>query len=119
MNATGQITKYIAGMKDWRGKEMAELRKLILKADPKLSEEWKWGTPVFSYNGLVCAIGAFKDHLGVNFFKGASLKDPKHLFNSGLDAKAMRTIKLFEGDKLDEAAFQKLVKAAVAYNVSK
>ncbi len=119
MNASEQISKYIKSLSDWRGKEMAKLRKLILKAEPKLTEEWKWGTPVFSRQGLVCAIGAFKDHVGINFFQGASLKDPKRLFNSGLDAKAMRSIKLFEGDKLDNTAFQKLVKAAVAYNVDK
>lgn len=119
MNASEQITKYIASMKDWRGKEMARLRKLILKAAPELTEEWKWGTPVFSHNGLVCAIGAFKDHMGANFFQGASLKDPKHLFNGGLDAKKTRSINLYEGDKLDEAAFQKLVKDAVANNGSK
>jgi len=95
---------------------MARFRKLILKAAPELTEEWKWDTPVFSHKGLVCAIGAFKDHVGINFFQGASLQDPHGLFNGGLDAKASRSIKLNEGDKLDEAAFQKLVKAAVAYN---
>lgn len=119
MNASEQITKYIASLGDWRGKEVAKLRKLILKAGPKLIEEWKWGTPVFSQNGLVCAIGAFKDHLAVNFFQGAALKDPKKLFNGGLDAKKMRSINLWEGDELDEAAFQKLVKQAVEYNEKK
>jgi len=116
MKPSEQITKHIEGFDDWRGKRMARFRKLILKAAPELTEEWKWDTPVFSHKGLVCAIGAFKDHVGINFFQGASLQDPHGLFNGGLDAKASRSIKLNEGDKLDEAAFQKLVKAAVAYN---
>jgi hypothetical protein len=119
MDVSTQITKYIEGLKDWRGKRLASLRKLILKAAPELTEEWKWGTPVFSHEGLVCAIGAFKDHIGINFFKGASIKDPKRLFNGGLDAKAMRTINLREDDKLDEKSLQDLVRAAVAFNKEK
>ena len=116
MEPSEQITEYIKGLNDWRGKQLARFRKLILKAAPQLTEEWKWGTPVFSHNGLVCAISAFKEHVGINFFQGAFLQDPHGLFNSGLDAKTMRTIKLYEGDKLDEAAFQDLVRAAVTYN---
>lgn len=119
MEASKQIDKHIQGMADWRGKLMAKLRKLIHKANPKIKEEWKWGTPVFSQNGLVCAIGAFKDHVGINFFQGAALKDPKKLFNGGLDAKKMRTINMWEGDKLDWKAFADLVKAGVAFNLAK
>jgi hypothetical protein len=116
MQPSEQITTYIEGLDDWRGKRLARFRKLILKAAPELTEEWKWGTPVFSHNGLVCAIAAFKEHVGINFFQGAFLQDPRRLFNSGLDAKTTRFIKLNQGDKLDEAAFQELVKAAAAYN---
>ena len=119
MDASKQIDKAIADMPDWRGKLMARLRKLIHQADPQITEEWKWGKPVFSHNGLVCAIGAFKDHAGVNFFQGAALKDPRKVFNGGLDAKKMRTINLWEGDKLDEKAVLDLVKAAVAFNLGK
>jgi hypothetical protein len=119
VDASTQITQHIESLRDWRGKHLASLRKLILKAAPELTEEWKWGTPVFSHAGLVCAIGAFKDHIGINFFKGASIKDPRRLFNGGLDAKAMRTIKLRQSDKLDEKTFQDLVRAAVAYNKEK
>jgi hypothetical protein len=116
MNASDQITKRIQALDDWRGKRMARLRQLVNKADKRLTEEWKWDTPVWSYKGNVCSVGAFKDHVGINFFKGALLKDPKRLFNGGLEAKNSRSIKLSEGDKLDEAAFQDLVKAAVALN---
>lgn len=114
--ASQQITKYIAQTKDWRGKLLAQLRKLVLASGPGITEEWKWGTPVWSQNGLVCAAGLFQDHVKLNFFKGASLPDPKRLFNSGLDAKATRSIDFHEGDKLNEAALQALVRAAVAAN---
>jgi hypothetical protein len=113
-----QITDYIFGLTDWRGQELARLRKLILEAEPGLTEEWKWSSPVWSHKGLVCSISAFKEHVGVNFFKGASLQDPRGLLNHGLDAKATRSIKLLKGDTLDEAAFKDLVRAAVAHNTS-
>ena len=117
-SASQQITKYIADTKDWRGKLVAQLRKLVLAAAPGITEEWKWGTPVWSQNGLVCAAGVFKDHVKLNFFKGASLPDPKKQFNSGLDAKATRSIDFHEGDKLNEPAIKDLVRAAVALNAA-
>ena len=104
MTPSQLITNQIAELADWRGKLLARLRKLILEADPDITEEWKWGTAVWSNKGNVVAIGAFKDHVKLNFFKGASLKDPKGLFNAGLDAKATRAIDLFESDKINEAA---------------
>lgn len=114
--ASQQITKYISETKDWRGKVLAQLRKLVTAAAPEITEEWKWGTPVWTQNGMVCAAGVFKDHVKLNFFKGALLADPKKLFNSGLDAKATRAIDFAEGDNLDEAALKQLVRAAVGLN---
>src|SRR3970282_2816770 len=108
MNASELINKRIAKLPDWRGKWLARLRKLILETDPDIIEEWKWDTAVWSRKGNVVAIGAFKDHVKLNFFKGASLKDPHGLFNAGLEAKATRAIDLNEGDKLNEAALQDL-----------
>ena|SRR5438105_4287691 len=95
---------------------MAKLRRTINSASPDLKEEWKWDTPVFSAKGNVCAIGAFKDSVKVNFFKGASLPDPKHLFNGGLEAKTSRSIDLRRGDRIDDASLKELVRAAVAAN---
>ena len=119
MDASEQIDKSIAEIKDWRGEELTRLRRLIHEADANMIEEWKWNSPIFTNNGMVCSIGAFKDHVKANFFKGASLKDPKKLFNAGLEAKATRAIDLFEGDKLDEKAFKDMVKAGVAFNAGK
>jgi hypothetical protein len=113
-----QIDHYINDLSDWRGKMIARLRVLILEAAPELTEEWKWDTPVWSYKGNVVAAGVFKDHVKLNFFKGASLEDPKGLFNAGLDAKATRAIDLTEDEEIDEAALKDLVRTAVAYNAS-
>jgi hypothetical protein len=112
------ITQYIAGFDDWRGSMLARLRKLILATDPTIVEEWKWETPVFSHNGSVVACAAFKDHLKLNFFKGASLADPKRLFNAGLEARTSRGIDLHQGDEIDEPALKELLKAAVTFNLA-
>jgi hypothetical protein len=114
VNASERITSHIEDLDDWRGQMLAWLRKLILDAAPDLVEEWKWNTPVWSHNGNVVAAGAFRDHVKVNMFKGASLTDPHGLFNAGLDAKASRAIDLRQGDAIDDAAFKDLVRAAVA-----
>jgi hypothetical protein len=116
MDASELITKRIEELTDWRGAMLAKLRKLIREAAPELTEEWKWDTPVWSYNGNVVAVGAFKEYLKVNFFKGALLKDPGKLFNSGLEAKATRTIDIRESDKINGGALKELVRAAVALN---
>ena len=116
MNPAEMIDKQIADLPDWRGHVFAKLRRLIHEADPNLTEDWKWNTAVWANNGLVCAVGAFRDHLKINFFKGASLSDPHGLFNSGLDAKVARSIHIAEGDRINEPALKELIRAAAAFN---
>ena len=118
LSASQQIDNYIKGLTDWRGKMVTRLRKLIREAAPELTEEWKWDTPVWSNKGNVVAAGVFKDHVKLNFFKGASLKDSKGLFDAGLDAKATRAIDFNEADVLDEVALKDLIREAVDYNTS-
>lgn len=113
-----QIDQHIDSLADWRGKMLARLRKLIRDAAPELTEEWKWDTPVWAYQGNVVAAGVFKDHVKLNFFKGASLADPQSLFNAGLDAKATRAIDISEGNDIDESALRDLVRAAVDFNAA-
>ena len=112
------IDRYIQEHADWRGKLLARLRKLIRESAPELTEEWKWGVPVWVYKGNVVASGVFKDHVKLNFFKGASLKDPRKLFNAGLEAKGSRGIDLREGEEIDETVLKDLIREAVAYNTS-
>jgi len=118
-DASRRIDQHIKSLGDWRGEMMSRLRKVITSADSSLTEEWKWETPVFSSNGNVVAMGAFKEGVKINFFKGASLPDPHHLFNGGLDAKTSRTIDLKKGDHVNEPALKELVRAAVAKNSDK
>ena len=112
------ITNHVAELADWRGKMFGRLRKLILAAAPHITEEWKWSTAVWSQKGNVVSIAAFKDHIKINFFKGASLDDPKGFFNAGLEAKVTRAIDLYEQDNIDESALSDLLHAAVAHNLS-
>ena len=113
-----EIDKFINDLTDWRGTWIKKFRALILKTAPEVAEDWKWGVPVWTCKGNVVASGVFKDHVKLNFFKGASLPDPKKLFNAGLEAKATRAIDITEGDKLDEAALKDLIRAAVDFNAS-
>jgi hypothetical protein len=118
MSASKLIDQRIAELADWRGKLLAKLRKAIHDADPDITEEWKWDTAVFTHDGLVLALAAFKGSVKMNFFQGASLPDSHKLFNAGLDAKKTRAIDFKEGDKIDESAFKDLIRTAVAHNLS-
>ena len=111
-----RITRQIAELGDWRGTLLAQLRDLVHAAVPEITEEWKWDTAVFTHKGMVCAAGVFKDHVKLNFFKGAALADPKGLFNAGLDAKASRGIDFKEGVAFDETALADLIRAASNHN---
>ena len=108
---------------DWRGKMLAKVRAIIHEADPEIVEERKWvranssGTPVFSHNGIVCTGETYKSVVKLTFAKGASLKDPKRLFNSGLDGNVRRVIDIREGENIDEAALKDLIRAAVTLNI--
>jgi hypothetical protein len=111
------ITDRIAELGDWRGETLAHVRRLIKEADPKIIEEWKWrGVPVWSDGGIVCTGESYKAIVKLTFAKGASIKDPKRIFNSSLDGNVRRAIDLHEGDKLNESAFKELVRAAVKLN---
>jgi hypothetical protein len=113
------ITDYIRAQGGWRAERLARLRRLVNEAGPDLVEGWKWEIPVWSDRGNVVAIAAFKEHVKINFFQGASLSDPHGLFNAGLEAKTARSIDFREGDKLDEKKLQELVRAAADYDRTK
>jgi hypothetical protein len=115
--ASANITKRIQELGDWRGETLAHVRQLIHNADPDIREEWKWrGTPVWSHDGGVCTGESYKQVVKLTFFRGASINDPKKLFNSSLEGNTRRAIDLREGEKINEAAFKQLIRAAVAAN---
>ena len=115
--ASANITKRIQELGDWRGETLAHVRQLIHAADPGIQEEWKWiGTPVWSHDGIVCAGETYKQVVKLTFARGASIKDPKHLFNSSLEGNTRRAIDIREGAKINEAAFRQLFRAAEAAN---
>lgn len=135
MKPSEQIDKLIAGLMDplrpaspslggseasWRGKMLANLRKIILDADPEIVEEWKWmGSPCWSKGGLICVANAHKDKVKLTFSHGASLPDPDKLFNNGLEGNRWRAIDLYEGDKINERSLKSLIRSAVAHNLAK
>ena len=114
--ATELISERIEELGDWRGETLGRMRKLIREADPEVVEEWKWGIPVWSHDGIVCTGETYKKAVKLTFAKGASLGDPKGLFNSSLEGKVRRALDIHEGEVVDAAAFQGLVREAVAVN---
>src|SRR6202789_965346 len=114
--ASELISKRIADLGDWRGKTLSRMRKLIKEADPDAVEEWKWGIPVWSHDGIICTGETYKKVVKLTFAKGASLKDPARLFNSSLEGNVRRAIDIHEGEEVNESAFQALVRQAVALN---
>jgi hypothetical protein len=110
------VTQYIDSIPDWRGKLLAQLRTLIEKTDPTLQLGWKWSVPVWTSNGLVFAISAFKDHVKMNFFHGAALNDKHKLFNNGFDSKDHRSIDFSQTDTIDEGKLGILIQEAIDYN---
>jgi hypothetical protein len=112
------ISERIAELADWRGETLTRMRKLIKAADPEVVEEWKWAIPVWSHDGIICTGESYKNVVKLTFAKGASLKDPARLFNSSLEGNVRRAIDIHQGEKVDEPAFQALVRQAIAFNSS-
>lgn len=122
-SAVAFINEKIEGLDDWRGNMLAHLRRLIHEADPAIVEERKWvkpgnpgGVPIWSHDGIVCTGETYKQVVKLTFPRGASIPDPRNLFNSSLEGNVRRAIDFREGDKIKEAAFRQLIRAAVAAN---
>jgi hypothetical protein len=120
--ASAKITRRIEELGGWRGETLAHIRQLIHDAHPDIREEWKWekpkspGVPIWSHDGIVCTGESYKQVVKLTFARGASIEDPKRLFNSSLEGNVRRAIDLREGEKINEAAFKQLIRAAVAAN---
>lgn len=114
--ASAHISRRIAELDDWRGDTLARVRALIKAADPDVVEEWKWANPVWSHDGIICTGESYKSTVKLTFPKGASLPDPRRLFNASLEGSVRRAIDIREGAVVDAAAFKALVRAAIAVN---
>ena len=120
------IDAIIAKTAGWRGATLAKVRQIIHAADPGITEDVKWkrpsnpmGVPVFDHNGIVCVAAVLKERVRLKFVEGASLPDPKRLFNAELEGNKSRAIDFHEGDKLNETALKALIRAGVKHNEGK
>jgi hypothetical protein len=116
--ASQLIDRRIAELTDWRGKTLAHMRQLIREADPDGIEEWKWGKPVWSHDGLICTGEVYKAYVKTTFAKGAALADPTGLFNSSLEGNVRRAIDFPEGAEIDADAFKALIRESAALNIA-
>ena len=117
-SASRLIDKRIRELGGWRAETLVRMRALILEADPGITEEWKWKTPVWSRDGIICTGEAYKNTVKLTFARGASVPDPSQLFNASLEGNTRRAIDIHEGEKVNARAFKALVQAAVARNSS-
>lgn len=119
MNPSERIDQYIEELADWRGATLTRIRKTMLAADPEVIEEWKWmGSPTWSRSGLIAVGNAHKGKVKLTFAHGARLEDPDKLFNGDDKGNTRRSIDIFESDRIDEAALENLVRAAIAHNLT-
>ncbi len=118
-SASDLIDARIQELADWRGEMLSRLRALIRHADPQVVEEWKWGIPVWSHDGIICTGETYKKAVKLTFAKGAFLDDPAGLFNSSLEGRLRRAIDFREGDKVNEKELKTLIRAAVGLNKAK
>ncbi len=125
MTASRQIDERIDNLGDWRGETLRRVRELVHEADPEVVEDVKWvkatspGTPTWEHDGIICTGETYKSVVKLTFAKGASLPDPKQLFNSSMEGNVRRAIDIREGDTIDPRAFKALVRAAVALNTTR
>ena len=117
-SASAFIDEKIKELGDWRGETLGRMRKLIQQADPDVVEEWKWGIPVWSHDGILCTGESYKKVVKLTFAKGAFLADPARLFNSSLGGNVRRAIDIHEGEQVDKSAFKALIRQAVVHNHS-
>src|SRR4051794_40316627 len=122
--ASRLIDQRIKALGGWRAETLARIRALILEAEPEMIEEVKWvkptnpsGVPVWSHVGIVCTGEAYDQVVKLTFARGASLADPRGLFNSSLEGNTRRAIDIREGEVLDAEALKALIRAAVAENL--
>lgn len=116
VSAAKLIDKKIAALNDWRGEMLQKIRGIIKKAEPDIIEEWKWETPVWSHNGIICTGEVYKHIVKMTFAQGASVPDPARLFNSSLEGKVRRAIDIHEDGKINEKALMTLIRQAALLN---
>jgi hypothetical protein len=119
MEASQKIAEYIQKNQDWKGELIHQVRELILQTDSTIEEEWKWNSPVWSKNGIVCSISAFKKHVSLTFFKGSEIEKETILFNNPSDSKNTRSIIWKEGDEIKNEQLKELIKIAILKNNEK
>jgi hypothetical protein len=125
-NPSDLIDEMIAKTPDWRGKTLAELRRIIHGADPEIVEEVKWkrpsnpmGAPVFEHGGIVCTANILKERVRLSFPAGLSLPDPHKILSAVTEGNKTRIIDVYEGDAVDESALMDIIRAAVERNRAK
>lgn len=92
-----------------------KIRAIILKAEPEMIEDWKWG-PNYYKEGMVCGFWYFKTHVTLTFFQGAVLKDKKKVLLKNEGNLHNRHIKFTDVNQIDEKLLIEYITEAVINN---
>jgi uncharacterized protein YdeI (YjbR/CyaY-like superfamily) len=100
--------------------ELQHLRQIMLETD--LTEEVKWGVPVYTHQGKnIVIISALKDCVTFGFLKGVLLSDPKKILEQqGPSVQSARIIRFTSVDQVTNLSdtIKEYVKEAVAIEES-
>ncbi len=115
---SSQTDTWFQSLNDFAKPLCEKLRDIVHRAAPDLEEVMRWSVPCYKGKGLVCAIGAFKEHVNLHFFRGAELHDPRGLFLKDTDNAASRTIQFRTAVELQPAPLRDLIQRAVKLDAS-
>lgn len=102
MQPSKTVEEFLSKKDQWKN-ELKHLRKLLIETE--LVEVIKWGIPVYTINGKnVVGIGAFKSYVGMWFFQGSFLSDPKKALINAQDGKTkgMRQLRFTSMEEIDD-----------------
>jgi hypothetical protein len=108
------VAEYVDGLDDWRSEVVSTLHRLVLEAAPGAEVSIKWARPVYEYNGPLCYIMAFENHVNLGFSHGVDLPDGAGILEGS--GKQMRHVKVTGVEDILEGELKGLIRAAVALN---
>jgi hypothetical protein len=117
MNGQKTVDQYIAAFDDWRTDAMKRLREVVKEGAPHSAVGIKWAQPVWEWNGPMIWMKAYPKHVGIGFWRGTEMDDPKKVLTG--DGERMRHIKITSVDEIPADALRDLVRQAVKLNTAK
>jgi hypothetical protein len=98
MNYNKKVTEYINSTTEEQIVILEALRKLIHETVKGVSEEIKWGFPVFAQTKDFAYLRFAKKHITLGFYNIDKIKDPDHLLEG--EGNTLKHIKIKSADDI-------------------